>query len=53
MFIVWIVLSVLILLIAVETATSMWLNSETEKVQKRIVLPFKTIQSKFMKKKAS
>ena len=53
MFIIWMILSVLIFFIIVETAISMWLNSETEKVHKKIMLPFKTIQNKFMKKKAS
>ena len=53
MFIIWIVLSVLIFFIIVETAISMWLNSESEKAHKKMMLRFKAIQSKFTKKKAS
>ena len=48
MFIVWIVLSVLILFIIVETATSMWLNSDTEKISMKTKWSFKAIQGKFI-----
>ena len=61
MFIVWIVLSVFIGFIIVETATSMWLNSDADRVSIKFKwsLPFKSfksfklIQGKFVKKNAS
>ena len=59
MFIVWLVLSVLILLIAVETAATMWLNSDAEKVSFKWKWkwswswPYKLIPAKFLKKNVS
>ncbi|WP_182480468.1 hypothetical protein [Peribacillus asahii] len=52
MFIVWLVLSVFISLIVIETSVSLWINSGTrqEKVENKLF--FKNIQWKFLKKKA-
>lgn len=53
MIIVWIVLSVIIIYMIVETITSMWLNSGIEEEHTKGKWSFINIRKKFAKKKAS